>query len=69
MTRYYNLGLNIFFEIDSENNTFAYIFKDGCLQTRNSVSSNILLLAEEVKEWEYKKLLDRRILFFGKKFR
>lgn len=67
--KYFQLGLNIFFEIDSENNIFAYTFRDGHLKTRNSVSDNVLLLAEEVKEWQYKKQLDRRILFFGKKFR
>jgi len=67
--RYYTLGLNIFYEIDSENNIFSYTFKDGNLKTRFSVSDNTLLLAEEVKEWQYTKQLDRRILFFGKKFR
>ena len=69
MKRYYNLGLDIFFEKDSEENIFAYLFKDGKLETRNSVSDNILLLAEEVKDWQYKKQLDRRITFFSKKFR
>ena len=60
MKRYYNLGLDIFFEKDYEDNIFAYLFKDGKLETRNYVSDNILLLAEEVKEWEYKKMLERR---------
>lgn len=69
MTRYYQLGLNLFFEINSENNIFSYTFKDGKLETRKYVSDNILLLAEEVKEWEYKKMLERRVVFFSKKFR
>ena len=69
MTRYYNLGLDIFFEKGYEDNIFAYLFKDGKLETRNYVSDNILLLAEEVKEWEYKKMLERRVSFFSKKFR
>lgn len=69
MKRYYNLGLDIFFEKDREDNIFAFLFKDGKLETRKSVSDNILLLAEEVKDWEYKKMLERRVTFFSKKFR
>lgn len=68
MKQYFTLGLDIFFEKD-EDNIFAYLFKDGKLETRRTVSDNILLLAEEVKDWEYKKQLDRRISFFSKKFR
>ena len=68
MKKFFTLGLNIFFEIDRENNMFSYVFKEGNLQTRFSVSDNILLLAEEVKEWEYRKQLDRRVSFFSKKF-
>ena len=67
--KYYQLGLNIFFEINSENNIFAYTFKDGKLETRASVTDSVMLLSEEVKEWQYKKQLERRIYFFGKKFR
>jgi len=69
MKQYFVLGLDIFFEKDREDNVFAYLFKDGKLETRNSVSENIIILAEEVKDWEYKKQLDRRITFFSKKFR
>ena len=65
--QYFNLGLNIYFEKDREENIFAFIFKDGKLETRTAVSDNILLLAEEVKDWQYKKQLDRRISFFNKK--
>lgn len=67
--RYYNLGLDIFFEKDREDNIFAYLFKDGKLETRKYVSDNILLLAEELRDWEYKKMLERRVTFFSKKFR
>lgn len=69
MNRYYNLGLDIFFEVKEDNSVFAYTFKDGLLTTRFSVSDNVRILAEEVKEWEYRKQLDRRILFFGKNFK
>ena len=69
MIKYFNLGLDIFFEKDREDNIFAYIFKDGKLETRKDVSDNIFLLAEEVKDWEYKKMLERRVTFFSKKFR
>ena len=69
MKQYFTLGLNVFFEKDREENIFAFIFKDGRLETRTTVSDNILLLAEEVKDWQYKKQLDRRISFFNKKFR
>jgi hypothetical protein len=67
--RYYTLGLDIYFEIDRENNIFAFTFKDGKLETRITVSDNVLLLAEQVTDWQYKKQLDRRITFFNKKFR
>ena len=67
--KYYVLGLNIYFEKDREGNIFAYTFKDGYLKTRFTVSENVKLLAEEVKKWEYKKQLDRRVSFFSKKFR
>lgn len=66
--KYYVLGLNIFFEKDSEDNIFAFHFKNGKLETRRTVSENTLLLAEEVKDWEYKKQLDKRVLFFSKRF-
>lgn len=69
MTRYYNLGLDIFFEVKEDETIFAYTFKDGHLKTRFSVSDNVRILAEEIKDWEYKKQLDRRILFFGKNFK
>lgn len=67
--RYYNLGLDIYFERDRNENIFAFIFKDGKLETRRTVSDNVLLLAEQVTDWQYKKQLDRRISFFNKKFR
>lgn len=69
MKQYFTLGLNIFFEVDSNNNIFAYTFKENKLETRFSVSENILLLAEEVKFWEYQKQLDRRTSYFNKKFK
>lgn len=69
MTQYFTLGLNIYFEVDSNNNIFAYTFKEGRLETRFSVDDNVLFLAEKVKDWEYKKQLDRRILYFNKKFK
>ena len=69
MKQYFTLGLDIFFEKDREDNIFAFLFKDGKLETRKEVSDNVLLLAEEVKDWEYKKQLERRITFFSKKFR
>lgn len=68
MKRYYNLGLDIFFEIQ-EDNIFAYTFKDEYLKTRFSVSDNTILLAEEVNQFEYEKQLERRIMYFGKKFK
>lgn len=67
--QFFTLGLNIFFEKDREENIFAFIFKDGKLETRTTVSDSILLLAEEIKEWEYTKQLERRVSFFSKKFR
>ncbi len=67
--QYYNLGLDIYFEVDRDNNIFAFTFKDGKLETRTTVSDNVLLLAEQVADWQYKKQLDRRISFFNKKFR
>ena len=67
--QYFTLGLNIYFERDKEENIFAFIFKDGKLETRRTVSDNVLLLAEQVTDWQYKKQLDRRISFFNKKFR
>lgn len=67
--QYYNLGLDIYFEVDRDNNIFAFSFKDGKLETRTTVSENVLLLAEQVTDWQYKKQLDRRITFFNKKFR
>lgn len=69
MKQYFTLGLDIFFEIKEDNSVFAYTFKDGLLTTRFSVSDNVRILAEEVKDWEYKKQLDRRVLFFGKNFK
>lgn len=66
--RYYSLGLDIYFEVSKEG-IFAYHFKDGALETRFSVSENVSILAEELKDWEYKKQLERRVSFFSKKFR
>lgn len=67
--KYFTLGLDIFFEVKEDNSIFAYTFKEGHLQTKFEVSDNVLLLAEEVKDWEYRKQLDRRVLFFGKNFK
>lgn len=67
--QYFTLGLDIYFERDKEESIFAFIFKDGKLETRAAVSDNVLLLAEQVTDWQYKKQLDRRISFFNKKFR
>lgn len=68
MTKFFTLGLDIFFETQ-EDNLFAYTFKDGRLETRTSVSDNVLLLAEEVNKFEYDKQLSRRISYFGKTFK
>jgi hypothetical protein len=67
--KYFVLGLDIFLETVEDEVIFAYTFKDGLLTTRFEVSDNVRILAEEVKDWEYKKQLDRRILFFGKNFK
>jgi|GEM_PF-5376282 len=69
MKKYYQLGLDIFFEVNEDSSIFAYFFSDGNLKTRFEVSDNVRLLAEECKDWEYKRELDRRVLFFGKKFK
>ena len=69
MNQYFTLGLDIYFERDRDNNIFSFAFKDGKLETRRTVSDNVLLLAEQVTDWQYKKQLDRRITFFNKKFR
>jgi hypothetical protein len=68
MKKHFILGLDIFFETQ-EDNLFAYTFKDGRLETRNSVSDNVLLLAEEVNKFEYDKQLSRRISYFSKTFK
>lgn len=67
--QYFTLGLDIYFERDRDNNIFSFVFKDGKLETRRTVSDNVLLLAEQVTDWQYKKQLGRRISFFNKKFR
>ena len=67
--QYFTLGLDIYFERDRDNNIFSFTFKDGKLETRRTVSDNVLLLAEQVTDWQYKKQLNRRISFFNKKFR
>lgn len=67
--KYFILGLDIFYETVEDETIFAYTFKDGLLTTRFEVSDNVRILAEEVKDWEYKRELDRRVLFFGKKFK
>lgn len=69
MKRFYTLGLDIYFETVVDEVTFAYTFKDGLLKTRFDVSDNVRSLAEETEEWEYKKQLSKRILFFGKNFK
>jgi len=69
MKQYYSLGMDIFFETNEGSSIFAYFFSDGNLKTRFDVSDNVRLLAEECKDWEYKRELDRRVLFFGKKFK
>lgn len=68
MNKYFTLGLDIFFETQ-EDNLFAYAFKDGRLETRKTVSDNVLLLAEEVGKFEYDKQLGRRISYFSKTFK
>ena len=59
----------MYFEKAREDNIFAFIFKDGKLETRTTVSDNIFLLAEEIWDCEYKKQLDRRNAYFGKHFK
>lgn len=65
--RYFVLGLDIYFEVSREG-LFSYHFKKGNLETRNYISENISILAEEVKDWEYKKQLQKRIYYFNRKF-
>jgi hypothetical protein len=67
--RYFLLGLDIYFEQKEDESIFAYTFKDGILKTQFSVSDNVRILAEEVKDWEYKKALGNRVLFFSKNFK
>ena len=69
MKQYFTLGLNIFFEKDSEDNIFSYSFKNSELQARFSVSENTILLAEQTNKFEYEKQLNKRVLYFGKKFK
>ena len=52
----------------SKEGIFAYHFKKGALETRTFISENISILAEEIKDWEYYKALDKRVLFFSKRF-
>lgn len=69
MKQYFTLGLNIFFEKDLEDNIFYYSFKNSELQTRFSVSENVMLLAEQTNKFDYEKQLNKRVLYFGKKFK
>lgn len=69
MKKYYTLGLNIYFEKDLEKNIFCYTFKQDKLETRLSVSDNVLLMSEEVKYFEYQKALNNRIGYFSRKFK
>jgi hypothetical protein len=67
MTKYFVLGLDIYFEVSKEG-LFAYHFKKGILETRGFISENISILAEEVKDSEYVKQLQKRIYYFSKRF-
>jgi hypothetical protein len=69
MTNYFVLGLNIYFEIDANENIFSYRFSDGKLSTRLSVSENELILAEKVNKYQFDKAIERRLRYFTKKFK
>jgi hypothetical protein len=69
MTQYYNLGLDIHFEVDEHGNIFQFKFSDGKLETRFSASENELILAEKVKKYEYDKAIEKRLRYFTKKFK
>jgi hypothetical protein len=68
-TQYFTLGLNIYFEIDANENIFSYRFSDGKLSTRLSVSENELILAEKVNKYQFDKAIERRLRYFTKKFK
>ena len=68
-THYYNLGLDIHFEIDKHGNIFKFKFSDGKLETSFSASENELILAEKVKKYQYDKAIEKRIRYFAKKFK
>jgi hypothetical protein len=68
-TQYFTLGLNIYFEIDANENIFSYRFSDGKLSTRLSVSENELILAEKVNKYQFDKAIERRLRYFAKKFK
>lgn len=69
MKTYHQLGLNIYFEVDSENNIFCYTFKKDKLETSLAISDNVQALAEQVKYFEYQKALNNRIRYFSKNFK
>ena len=68
-TEYFNLGLDIHFEIDAEGKIFKFKFSDGKLETSSSISENESILAEKVNKHQYDKALERRLRYFNKKFK
>ena len=67
--QYFNLGLDIHFEIDTDGRIFKFKFSDGKLETSSSISENESILAEKVNKHQYDKALERRLRYFVKKFK
>ena len=67
--QYFNLGLDIHFEIDENGKIFKFKFSDGKLETSHSISENESILAEKVNKHQYDKALERRLRYFNKKFK
>lgn len=68
-TQYFNLGLDIHFEIDENGKVYKLKFSDGKLETSSVISENESILAEKVTRHQYYKTLDRRLRYFNKKFK
>ena len=67
--QYFNLGLDIHFEIDENGRIFKFKFSDGKLETSSSISENESILAEKVNKHQFDKALERRLRYFNKKFK
>lgn len=66
--KYFTLGLDRYFEMDEEG-IFYYEFQKDKLITRRTISENVAALGQEVPHWQYRKEIDNRIYYFGKKFK